>query len=30
MVYELMGICKVSAELLEPHVQYIVHWLYSR
>jgi isoprenylcysteine carboxyl methyltransferase (ICMT) family protein YpbQ len=29
-VYELMGIWKVGAVLLEPHVQYIFHWLFSR
>jgi hypothetical protein len=30
LVYEHMGICKVGAELLDPHNLYIFHWLFSR
>jgi hypothetical protein len=30
LVYELLGICKVGDELVEPYIQYIFHFLFSR
>jgi hypothetical protein len=30
LVYELMGICKVGSKLVEPYIQYIFHFLFSR